>query len=375
MFSLATASLIGFSCLTAVTAAPFSFANNPLGNSFPSPNQEQILDIERAAHGSIPIPFPAVPGAPAAKPPSADALTSLKFVAFNELFEVAFFTELIYNITNNVPGYIFDTEVDTRAYILQALTAIQAQEELHVLNANNAVKKFTGNVILPCQYNFPVTDIEQAITLASTFTDVVLGTLQDVVTLFGEDGDATLIRGVASVIGQEGEQNGFYRNLLNKIPSALPFLTASTRGFAFSALNQDFIVPGSCPNVTATHSDIDLPIFGQLNVDTANIQPAVQTLDFSFNLPTGGAKPEWNSDYSGVQLVYINQQNAPTIEKLQNVKLVGNKVTFQANFPFDQALFGNGLTIAAITPAGAAFTDVDSIANVTIFGPGLIEVN
>lgn len=372
MFSLATASIIGFSCLTAVTAAPFSFANNPLGNSFPAPNPSQLLDIERQAHGSIPIPFPAAPAA--AHGPAADTITSLEFIAFNELFEVAFFTELIANITNNVPGYKFDTEVDTRDYILAALTAIQAQEELHAINANNAVKKFTGNVILPCQYNFPVTDIEQAIALASTFTDVVLGTLQDVVTLFGEDGDAALIRGVASVIGQEGEQNGFYRNLLNKIPSALPFLTASTRGFAFSAINQGFVVPGSCPNVTATHSDINLPIFGTLNVLTQDIKPQFQTLTFSFNLPSGGAKPEWKSDYSGVQLVYINQQNAPTIEKLQNIRLNGNTITFDALFPFDQALFGNGLTIAAITDV-FAFTDVDSIANHTIFGPGLIEVN
>jgi len=370
MFSLATASLIGFSCLTAVTAAPFSFANNPLGNSFPNPNADQLTQIEDQAHGSIPIPFPAA----AAKPPTPDSVTSLELVAFNELFEVAFFTELILNITNNVPGYIFDTEVDTRAYILTALTAIQAQEELHAINANNAVKKATGGVILPCQYNFPVTDIEQAIALASKFTDVVLGTLADVVTLFGEDGDAALIRGVASVIGQEGEQNGFYRNLLNEIPSALPFLTASTRDFAFSALNQDFVVPGTCPNITATHSDINLPIFGQLNVLTQNIQPVYQTLTFSFNIPSGGVPSSWRSDYSGIQLTYINQQNAPTIEKLQNVRLSGNTITFDALFPFNQATFGNGLTIAAITDA-IAFTDVDAIANATHFGPGLIEIN
>jgi len=372
MFSLATASIIGFSCLTAVTAAPFSFANNPLGNSFPAPNPSQLLAIEQQAHGSIPIPFPAAPAA--AHGPAADSITSLEFIAFNELFEVSFFTELIFNITNNVPGYRFDTEIDTRDYILNALIAVQAQEELHAINANIAVKKFTGGVILPCEYNFPVTDIEQAIALASTFTDVVLGTLQDVVTLFGEDGDAAMIRGVASVIGQEGEQNGFYRNLLNKIPSALPFLTASTRDFAFSAINQMFVVPGTCPNVTATHSDIDLTIFGALNVVTQNIQPVVQTLTFSFDLPTGGPKPEWKSDYSGVQLVYINQQNAPTIEPLQNVRLSGNTITFDAYFPFNQALFGNGLTIAAITEV-FAFTDVDSIANHTIFGPGLIEIN
>jgi hypothetical protein len=369
MLSLATASIIGFSCLTAVTAAPFTYVNNPLGNSFPNPSPAQITDIEKAAHGSIPIAFPAAPAA--AHAPAADTITSLELIAFNELFEVAFFTELIANITNNVPGYKFDTDIDTKTFVLTALTAIQAQEELHALNANNAVKKFTGGVIQPCQYNFPVSDIESAVALASTFTDVVLGTLQDVVTLFGTDGDATLIRGVASVIGQEGEQNGVFRTLLGNIPSALPFLTASTRGFAFSALNQGFIVPGTCPNIT----DIKLPIFAPLTVVSTGIQPSYQTLSFSFDLPSGGAPAAWKSDYSGLELVYINQQNAPTIEKLQNVKTTGNTITFDALFPFDQALFGNGLTIAAVTLAGLTFENVDSIANATLYGPGLIEIN
>ena len=82
--------------------------------------------------------------------------------------------------------------------------------------------------------------------MAKTFTDVVLGTLQDVSVIFAQNGDTALPGLVASVIGQEGEQNGFYRILQNQnlIPAALPFLTASTRDFAFSAL-QSF-VDGQC---------------------------------------------------------------------------------------------------------------------------------
>jgi len=230
---------------------------------------------------------------------------------------------------------------------------------------------FNAGPIQPCQYNFPVSNIEDAITLASTFTDVVLGTLQDVATLLGTDGDAGLIRGIASVIGQEGEQNGFYRNLLGKNPSALPFLSASTREFAFSALNQNFVVPGSCPNIQT----ISLPIFGTLNVDTTNIQPQSQTLKFSFDLPTGGPQPEWKSDYSGLSLVYINQQNTPVVEPIQNVQLTGTTITFEALFPFDQATFGNGLTISAVALNSGDLTSADGVAKATVFGPGLIEIN
>jgi hypothetical protein len=79
----------------------------------------------------------------------------------------------------------------------------------------------------------------------------------------GQNGDAGNIRGFGSTLGQEGEQNGFYRDILGKLPSALPFLTASLRDFAYSALNQLFIVPGvSAP----LHPSIPLPIQTQTHL-------------------------------------------------------------------------------------------------------------
>jgi hypothetical protein len=89
-------------------------------------------------------------------PPSVLAqgdLVSLKFLAFGEIFEVAFFTDLKNNVTNSVPGYEFgDDERDT---IVNILTAILAQEELHTLNANVAFKHFGIQPIQTCQYIFP----------------------------------------------------------------------------------------------------------------------------------------------------------------------------------------------------------------------------
>ena len=87
---LAAVALIGLSCLsTVVSAAPFTF---PLANSLPNITNpsKQLTIIEDKAHGSLPNEAP---------PSSiqANTLTSLQLVAFNELFEVAFFTELISN--------------------------------------------------------------------------------------------------------------------------------------------------------------------------------------------------------------------------------------------------------------------------------------
>lgn len=348
----------GLTCLSLVAAAPFKF---PLANGFPTVANpsDALTDIEKAAHGSLPNGPP--PGSI-----TDDTKTSLRLIAFNELTEVAFFTELIHNITNQVEGYHHHDIGDDRTvdFVLAALNAIVAQEELHALNANGALAHFNEAPIQPCEYNFPVASFKDAIALASTFTDVVLGTLQDVQSLFATDGDAGLIRGVASVIGQEGEQNGFYRTILDKIPSALPFLTTSTREFAFSALNQGFVVAGSCPNINT----ISLPIFKPLAVETKDIDARSETLEFSI-APVSGM------DYSTLSLVYINQQNTPVVEPLQDIKVSSDKVTFKALFPWNGTTFGNGLTIAALTTTSTGLTSADAVAKVTIAGPGLIEIN
>jgi len=370
---IASVSLVGLSCLSTIAcAAPFSF---PLSNGFPkvANPSSQLTGIEQQAHGTLPNGPP---------PPSitADTETSLELIAFNELFEVAYFTELLANVTNNVPGYQI-ADSNERNSVIAALTAVQAQEELHALNANGALAHFGVSPIQPCEYNFPVSDFTSAIALASTFTDVVLGTLQDVASLLATDGDDGVIRGIVSVVGQEGEQNGFYRNLLGKIPSALPFLTTSTREFAFSALNQNFVVPGTCPNI----GQIKLPIFQALNVDTQNIQPTSQTLEFSVSIASNNGNSSghgtWKRDaqhdsnyFSSLSLVYINQQNLPIVEKITSVSTKGDTVTFHADFPFDKFLM-NGLTIAAVTKSAGPFASADAVATDTIFGPGLIEIN
>ena len=357
-FSIAVTGL--FCMSTVVSAVPFSF---PLANSFPNITipSEQFTVIEETAHGSIPN------GAP---PPSiqANTLISLQLIAFNELFETAFFTELISNITNNVDGYRIQDGA-TRSFLLDTFTAIQAQEELHYFNANGALVHFKRPSIQPCQYTFPVSNFEDAIALASTFNDVVIGTLAEVVSLLGQDGDDGLIKGVAAVIGQEAEQSGYFRSMQGKIPSALPFLTSSTREFAFSALNQGFIVPGSCPSSQV----IDVPIFAPLNVLTAgNVAAETKRVQFSVSTESSG----WPSDNSScLSVVYINQQNTPIVEKLENVVVSGTEITFDANFPYDAGTFGNGLTIAALTNSTGPFDSEHDVALAAIFGPGLIEIN
>ncbi|KAL8806401.1 MAG: hypothetical protein Q9200_005043, partial [Gallowayella weberi] len=74
-----------------VAAAPFDY---PLPDGFPNPSPAQIEAIGKAAGGPLPnLPLPATL--------SPGAITSLQLLGTNEMFEVAFFSQLLYNIINN----------------------------------------------------------------------------------------------------------------------------------------------------------------------------------------------------------------------------------------------------------------------------------
>ncbi|KAF7881082.1 uncharacterized protein EAF02_006973 [Botrytis sinoallii] len=347
---------------TLVAAAPFSVDNSFL-EAVTATNTGPLLAIQTAAMGSLSnIP-----------PPSAlvggdDSLTNFKLVAFNENMEVAFFEELTFNITNNGHG----------AY--ETSNAIVAQEKLHSLNAEKDIVSFTNDtnaIIQPCQYNFDVTNFEQAIATASLFTDVTMGTLGDIQTVFGTNGDSKFIRGVAASLGQEGEQNGYFRQILHKIPSALPFLTASTRDFAFSALNQNFVVEGTCPN----SDTIPLKTFQKLTAfqpDTIDFDTIVT---FSFQLTADqDYNTTWGEKCKGLSLVYINQQNKPVVQPFESISLQadGKTVVFTAKFEFDagaaNGATGNGLTLAVLAK-GSDFANALEVSNNAVYGPAPIEVN
>lgn len=225
----------------------------------------------------------------------------------------------------------------------------------------------------PCSYKFPVSDIGSAIALAETFTSLVLGTLQDASQLLATNGDAGPVRTVASVIGQEGEQNGWYRGLLGLKPSEKPFLTTSVAAFAFSALQQ-FV--DSCP---FDIGEIDIPIFPPLGVLSgsagADVEARDQTLAFEADLSgiAESAQKYVGGDGSGLFVTYLTGQNLPVSEPVSNVSWDGKIIKFDAFFPFSANIM-EGLSIAALTTAGN-FSAADDLPGATLAAPGLIQVN
>lgn len=101
------------------TAAP---ANSraysiPTDDGFPNPSAAQQAAIEAIADGQI---------SKAAPPPSlaSSSLTAFQLIAFNENFEVGFFSSLIDNITSDAPG--FNLESVAKQEVLTVLKTVKA---------------------------------------------------------------------------------------------------------------------------------------------------------------------------------------------------------------------------------------------------------
>lgn len=205
----------------------------------------------------------------------------------------------------------------------------------------------------------------------------MLGTLQDASQLLATNGDAGPVRGVASVIGQEGEQAGWYRSLLGFKPSEKPFLTTSVASFAFSVL-QDFVV--ECPFDQTDRNLINIPIFPTITVLSgdggANVSPKDQTLEFSADLtsaPAGWEKYKEDSCDEELFVTYFTGQNLPVSEPVLGASFEGNVITFKANFPFSENIM-EGLSIGALTTSGN-FSGPDDVPAATLAAPALIQVN
>jgi hypothetical protein len=225
------------------------------------------------------------------------------------------------------------------------------------------LKHFNQTPLAACEYNFPVSNFEEGITLAQTFTSVVLGTLQNVILNMGLHGDAPLTQGVAATIGNEAEQEALFRLLNHQIPNELPFLTNSVRDFAFNALNQNFIVPGSCPNLDQIEVLKSIHIMKPLTV-VKSFDPAVgdEVVELSFPLSSSD-RPE------NYVAAYINQQNVPFTLPFTVLKTENGNIWVQAPFPFREHEM-NGLTMLAIVPASVAstLTSNQAVANSTLAG-------
>ncbi|QKX61645.1 uncharacterized protein TRUGW13939_08797, partial [Talaromyces rugulosus] len=320
-------------------------------DGFPNPSVPQLQSIEDQAHGLL-IEM---------EPPHAisqDSLTSLQLMASSELLKVTFFSDLLTNTTNRIEGYEI-AESHRQSRLIDALITIRSQEELHGLYANRLLQYSGKNAVSPCSYSFPVSALADAITLGSMLTSINMATLQDVAQRFAKNGDIWLIPIVMSILGQEAEQEGFYRLVEGKLPSELPFLTGGQRDLAFSAIQQ-YIVPGSCPG----QETISLRKFEALELLS---QPVAETSIIQLRFTSTASTPK------NLTATFINQQNRPVTEPITIRQVNNMEATAEVVFPYGTNEM-NGLTILTLTRTMGPFENIDAVVDATVFGPAFIVV-
>jgi hypothetical protein len=109
-----------YSSVPSYTQSGASATSFPLADGFPEPSNSQLLIIEDLAHGTLPDGSPPPPGSI-----SQDGITNLQLIEFNENFEVAFFSSLLFNVTTNVAGFEI-TDKTERDFVLEVLVAVLA---------------------------------------------------------------------------------------------------------------------------------------------------------------------------------------------------------------------------------------------------------
>lgn len=150
---------------------------------------------------------------------------------------------------------------------------------------------------------------------------------------------------------------------------------------------QNFVVPGSCPNVDLLVASKNGKGVGLRTIDTLTLltdqsELSIEedsTIQFAAETSNAGlgnnfaVKPNTGS---GLFLTYINQQNSPFSVKVKEVTGEAGPLKLSATFP-GKSHDLNGLTIAAITRSDFTGTGAspDDVAQETLFGPALIEVN
>lgn len=360
--------------------APYSI---PTDDGFPSPSPDQLMVIQQIADGTL-------SNAPPPAKLNESSFPVFQLIAFNENFEVAFFSSLLHNITTGVKGFDDFPNKKKKMELVDILQTVLAvcfgpaiqprpdtdnpqQEKLHAINAIKTLTNFKAFAPAPCKYQFPTTTTYEAIALAERFTDLVISTLQDAAQTVARNGDVGPVRGITSSLGQEGQQEGFYRIVLSKKPSEKPFLTTNVAAFLFSNLQQ-YIVPGSCP---FDLKEIKLPIFPDLQVLSGkggiDVPAKDQKLSFRADLSKSAAADAYVGKAEGLYVTYFSGQLLPISVPIENVKWTGRVASFDAAFPFVKNEMV-GLSIASLTTKNS-FAAPGEVVGATLAAPGLIQVD
>jgi Ferritin-like domain len=306
--------------------------------------------VTQLAGGGIPVN-----NNPPAAQLSQNAVSSFELANFLENLESNFFQNGLANLTAwGTAGYTNGVSN------LDVVAAVAAQEEVHVANLVKVITGNGGQAIVPCQYQFPVSDAPSFYALANIITSVGIGALIDLEANVAPT-DPGVIPAVGSIVPVESRHDAFFRLTANEHPNPTAFETRISGTWAYN-LALDFIVADSCTNLPVSISS--LPVFPDIQVINAgppsfaakNGEPG--SLTFTVLTPSQ-MYTHWNTS-GPLYMGWVDAANSPVYTSVTHV---GNG-DFMADIP--SGLFG--MAFAALTNQNTA-TNVADLTKATVAGP------
>ncbi len=279
---------------------------------------------------------------------STSAIADFSGVNFLENMESAFFLEGLQNLTKWNTHHQYDHAIDV-------VTRVQAQELIHVQNAEDILKANNAPTFAPCKYTFPVSNPDEFFALASIITSVGIGAVINVVSGLAVS-DPKLVQGPASILAIEARHDAFFRHhSVSDIPNPAPFDTRISSTYALN-LASPFIVKGSCTTPPFT-------VIPALKAEvTGKTTGSCGPITFSFDAAAISKEDLSKELYIG----WVNQAN---LVNYQPVTVDGEGVV-KSTIPEGMA----GIAFAALTGQQAA-EDVNSLTAVTIAGPAPVQIS
>jgi len=336
MHSFTYTAVTFLSLSSTILAAPAQFSARMDQNPMP--------DIAAVAGGNTPN----------TAPPTgiSDAATAdFQAVNFLENLESAFFAAGIKNLTAwNKDGYLDEA--------IKVVTAVHAQELIHVETAEAILKANNKATFSPCQYTFPVTTAAEFLNLASIITTVGIGGVINIVSGLALS-DPKLVQGPASILAIESRHDAFFRQQISKnlLPNPAPFDTRLSARYALN-LAAPFLVKDSCKAK---------PAFKPLPGLKAEVKGATAgtkgPITFTFGADVAKADYEGKTMYIG----WVNQANkvAYTAATVTEGKVESTIA--------ETAVMG-GIAFAALTGQNQA-VDVNALTDVTVAGPAPVRIS
>lgn len=166
------------------------------------------------------------------------------------------------------------------ATIANTMGTMAAQAIVHRSTSTDSLTHYAKNVTGTCQYNYPISSVDDFVAISLTLILLEIALLLDVISLVVTT-DTWMIGPLSSTLGSKARMAGMVNMMQNHIPAAAPREVLMPASLVYSYVNNHYVVPGSCPDSLPFASIPTLKITKQPTAGSARLSNVTVNYDAS----------------------------------------------------------------------------------------------